>query len=250
MSLFDYSKIKNMNKSEFLVYNYIVQNIETAVKKNIRQVAQEAGVSTTTVLRFCSKVGCDGFKELKFRIKQESGKYASATGNKYDIEPAVNYIQNVSDDSEFQRQISEATRLCIDARQIIFFGIKSSKILAEYGAFLFTSMNKQAFIVNELYGRPCVDDLRDSLLFIISVSGNEQKVVDYVNEYKKKGAKTISITNTSDCTLGKMTDLNFAYYMPCVVLNRGKGNVSLTTQLPVVYLLELLAGRISSGFDY
>ena len=37
----------------------------------IRELADGAHVSTTTVLRFCKKVGCEGYSEFKLRLKQE-----------------------------------------------------------------------------------------------------------------------------------------------------------------------------------
>ncbi|WP_441299921.1 MurR/RpiR family transcriptional regulator [Breznakia sp. PFB1-11] len=40
----------------------------------IRDVAEAAHVSTTTVLRFCKKVGCDGYAEFKIKYRMELEK--------------------------------------------------------------------------------------------------------------------------------------------------------------------------------
>ena len=62
-----------MKPGEFKVYNYITSHMEEIPKMNIRQLAEAAGVSTTTVLRLCEKAGCEGYTELKYRIRQELG---------------------------------------------------------------------------------------------------------------------------------------------------------------------------------
>ncbi len=37
----------------------------------IRELAEEVHVSTTTILRFCKKVGCEGYSEFRLKLKQE-----------------------------------------------------------------------------------------------------------------------------------------------------------------------------------
>ena len=73
MSLFDPEQIRQMKPGEFKVYNYITLHMEEIPKMNIRQLADAAGVSTTTVLRLCEKAGCEGYTELKYRIRKELG---------------------------------------------------------------------------------------------------------------------------------------------------------------------------------
>ena len=66
-----------------------------------------------------------------------------------------------------------------------------------------------------------------------------------IDACRKRGAKIISITNTDQCTAAKMSDVNFPYYMPLAYSVQGDGvQTALTTQIPVVYLLEALTGRI------
>ena len=66
MALFSYEQIKGMNPGEFRVYNFVASHLNKAHEMNIRQLAGAVGVSTTTVLRFCEKVGCSGYTELKY----------------------------------------------------------------------------------------------------------------------------------------------------------------------------------------
>ena len=70
MELFKYEQISSFNKGEFRVYNYVSAHLKEAAEMNIRELSAAAEVSTTTVLRFCSKVECDGYTEFKYRLKK------------------------------------------------------------------------------------------------------------------------------------------------------------------------------------
>ncbi len=60
MPVFSYEQLRKMNPGEFRVYNFMVSHLEMVPEMNIRQIAGGAGVSATTVLRFCEKAGCSG----------------------------------------------------------------------------------------------------------------------------------------------------------------------------------------------
>ena len=87
MSLFEHEQIRQMKPGEFKVYNYITSHMEEIPKMNIRQLAEATGVSTTTVLRLCEKAGCEGYTELKYRVRQELGRRKKACV--YDPVPAM-----------------------------------------------------------------------------------------------------------------------------------------------------------------
>ena len=66
MELFTPQQIKNLNELELLVYQYIIEHPNTVPFMRIRELAAEAHVSTTTVLHFCKKVGCDGYAPVSY----------------------------------------------------------------------------------------------------------------------------------------------------------------------------------------
>lgn len=52
-----------------MVYTYVSKHKNQVMYMTIRELAEAAGVSTTTVLRFCKKMGCDGYSEFRIRFK-------------------------------------------------------------------------------------------------------------------------------------------------------------------------------------
>ena len=67
---FAYSQVENLNEAEMCVYNYVLKNLKHILNLSVRELADEAHVSTATVMRFCKKMGYSGFSELKYKIKE------------------------------------------------------------------------------------------------------------------------------------------------------------------------------------
>ena len=61
----------SMTRSEVRIAKRMLAAPGGFVRSSVRSVAADLGVSEPTILRFCRTVGCEGFKDLKFRLIQE-----------------------------------------------------------------------------------------------------------------------------------------------------------------------------------
>src|SRR3954464_7901294 len=61
----------SMTRSEVRIARQILAAPDDFVRSSVRSVATDLGVSEPTILRFCRAIGCEGFKDLKFRLIQE-----------------------------------------------------------------------------------------------------------------------------------------------------------------------------------
>ena len=240
MSLFEYEQIRGMRPGEFRVYNFIVSHMDRIPEMKIRQISEACGVSTTTVLRFCEKAGCEGFTELKYRIRRELSEDKRPAG--FDSDPALQFIKNAEYDPEFSEKTVLAAEMCSRAAQIILCGDGGSSTLTRYGAYLFNSMGKSAFPAEQAYGTVCPGTDIKSMLLVLSVEGEKVETVSMINRYKSSGAFVISITNTEHCPAAEMSDINFSCYMPD--MDSGAGCERKISQIPAVYILEVLAAGV------
>lgn len=244
MNLFQHEQICRLNKSELLVYNYVSAHLAQVDKMNIRELSAACGVSTTTILRFCDKTGCSGYTEFKYRIRQAIESQDDICGQLPSAIPAVQYLQSAVGDQALAEQTEKAAELCIQARQVLFLGIGTSGNLAEYGSRFFSSIGIPSFAVTDPFYPPPAKSMEDTVIIVLSVSGETSQVISLLDNYRKQCATIISITNTDQCTIAKMSELNFSYYMPQIFAFPRTGTVNLTTQIPVVYLLETLMRKI------
>lgn len=67
--MFSYEILQSYNDLEMLVYKYVMKHKEEVKYMTIRELAEAVHVSTSTVIRFCKKTGCDGYSEFKVQFK-------------------------------------------------------------------------------------------------------------------------------------------------------------------------------------
>src|SRR5579862_4825488 len=65
------SRMDSMTRAEVRIAKRILSSPDEFVRSSVRSVAADLGVSEPTILRFCRAIGCEGFKDLKFRLIQE-----------------------------------------------------------------------------------------------------------------------------------------------------------------------------------
>lgn len=237
--MFTAAKIQTLNELEFTLYNYICQHKEQVVYMRIRDLADAAHVSTTTVLRFCRKLNCSGFAEFKVKLRLHLEEECPL--ETFEDKTAFLEFLNRVESPGFQQNLDKACQLIYEAHNVIFLGVGSSGILASYGARYFSSLDKFAvFIDDPFYPAVAGHYLESSVVVVFSVSGDSGNTLQHVITLKNKKCKIVSITNSKDCTIARLSDYNIAYYAQ----HQKKGDIDITTQVPVIYLIESMAKKI------
>lgn len=236
--MFSNDMIASFNELETSLYNYIIQNSDKVAYMRIRELADETHVSTATILRFCKKLNCEGFTEFKVKLKMylEENKKTVIKSSQQSV---VEFFERTLK-GDLEEKISQAANLVNQADNVIFIGIGSSGILAEYGARYFSSLGTFSMYIKDPHF-PIHSKLRNnSVTIALSVSGENNFTVTHLNQLKQEGSKIISITNNKFSTIAKISDLNIPYY----VTEEFFEEANITTQVPVVYILESMARDI------
>ena len=145
--MFSNDMIASFNELETSLYNYIIQNSDKVAYMRIRELADETHVSTATILRFCKKLNCEGFTEFKVKLKMylEENKKTVIKSSQQSV---VEFFERTLK-GDFEEKISQAANLVNQADNVIFIGIGSSGILAEYGARYFSSMGTFSMYIKD-----------------------------------------------------------------------------------------------------
>ncbi len=230
--------IASFNELETSLYDYISKNSEKVVYMRIRDLADETHVSTSTILRFCRKLKCEGFSEFKVKLKLylDENEKVNIKSSQYVMSEFVERTKN----GHFEAALLDAASLIVQSDNLIFIGSGSSGILAEYGARYFSSLGKFSMYVKDPYIPIHANYLQNSTTIALSVSGENRFTVSHLNELKQKGSNIISITNNKHCTIANMADINISYY----VTEEWYKKSNITTQIPVVYILEETARKM------
>ena len=236
--MFTHEIVKSFNQLEMDVYNYIVQNEEQVIRMKVRELADAVHVSTTTILRFCKKAGCEGYSEFRLKLKQEMASQETSRLD-MDIEVLKDFFQRAQTKA-FQENIKAALELLVKSTSIIFVGVGSSAIMGQYGARYFNNVGWLSFAIGDPFTPVFRGKNENTVAVALSVSGETEQTITLAERLKRRGCPLISITNNANSVLAKMADCNISYH----VTERMVNERNVTTQVPVLYIMETLEKKL------
>lgn len=194
------------------VADFVKANLDTVSGMTIAKVAGAAGVSTPTVIRFCRKLGCDGFREFKLRLAQNlavSHQYlqpdmavgeAAFSGTPLDrVLGALSATTSAMQTQVSPADISAASGLLAQCRQMVAAGIGGgSSMLAAEAANRFFRLGIPSSAVNDSYVlqmRAATLRSGDAML-LFSSSGEADAVVGAARVARSYGADTICVARS------------------------------------------------------
>lgn len=239
--IFTYEQISTLNDTELIVYNYIVKNVNKVLNMNIRELALESHVSTATITRFCHKLDCNGFVEFKIELKRfnEVNKMPEID----DEITMLNQFFEYSKGDEFHNNINEAVDYIVDSNFIVCLGVGQSGSMARYAARFFSNIGYYSQYIDDPFYPPPTDRFEKCLLIAFSNSGETREVIDQLRLYRGVQSKIISITNETNSTIAKMSDLTIPYFIKKVILPNTK---NISSQVPVVYIIERICRKLQT----
>lgn len=205
---------------------------------SIKELAAMAHVSMATILRFCRKCGVDGYSEfkLKYREHLEGKRDALKDDSTTELQSFINQARS----EDFRESIEAAFQYLKKSRCTIFIGVGSSGMLGKYGARYFSNVGRFSLFIDDPW-LPVLQELaEDTVTIALSESGMTSQTVVIASQLQERGSKLISITNNANSVLAKMADCNISYHVAEALVNER----NVTTQIPVIYILEVLAKKL------
>lgn len=239
--LFTEEDLHSFTELEFEIYNFIRQNGNKIPYMTIRELSEEAHVSTTTVVNFCKKLGCDGFSEFKVIYKLWRKKKNNAFIEPLDVSLEVFWNHVVT--KEFTDMLDTVSQLVHDAKFLVMVGFGNSAVMARYATNYFSTLGKFcSCIENPFYDLGTID-LDAGVIIMFSVSGEVKNFLPLFNVSKNSKTTLVSITNNGNNMLAKLSHYNIPYHVRYDVLPGIMSFMDYTTQVPVMYIIETLAKK-------
>lgn len=236
--MFDNQALSQFSELDYAIWRCVTRNQGRISQMTIKQLAEEAHVSTGSVLRFCKKAGCSGWSYFKLRYQE----YLERQRHELDGNGAAaiqSFFYRI-DTPQFKTSMDEAYQLLRDAAQVIFAGIGTSGTLGRYGARYFSNVGTFSLCVEDPW-QPILQNLSsETVAVVLSESGTTPQTIDIANQLRERGSALLCITNNGASTLAKMADCCVVYGVPEIIVNKG----NITTQIPVLYILETLGRRL------
>jgi len=213
------SSLDALRNSEKKVAKCVLGDPGAVITSSITELAEKAGTSEPTVIRFCRKLGLGGYMELRLNLARDL--------------PSAQYIfENVSDTdslAEIAGKILNAhreaiantlNRLDLDDLEAAVKALRSARRIEFYG------MGGSAIVARDAHhkffrlGIPCVayDDPHmqvmsaallssEDVVVVISHTGSTKDIIDSAKVARKAGARVIGILGSENAPLLKFCDI-------------------------------------------
>lgn len=213
-------KKHRLTNTELKLADYILEHYDEALNYNVTELADSAGVSDASVVRFCKKLGYKGYQDFKVNVAKDvlprDRHFNPGLEQDDDIETIckkiflseVNVLNRTlaSLDTNELKVVAEKIE---KAEKIVFFGSGGSLIVAKDAAHKFMKIGIRAFVYEDIDLQLMSSSLMSEkeVAIGISYSGSNRNVIDCIKNAKENGAETIAIVGQGKTPLSKIADM-------------------------------------------
>lgn len=246
-----------LSKSEKLVAALILEDSQFVIEHNIVDISQKIGISMPTVTRFCRSVGVSGLRELKIKLSQNMKLDQRFLRNDMPIHNIEDIAKNIL--AKAQQAIFEVDQqldlaIVTDVIDVI---LRSKQIFAFGSGGISSSLSKEMvtrffrFKINiaetndaEMQKMMSATVGKGDLLFLFSVSGYNENLIECARVAKQYGAKIVVVTR-HNTPLAAQADFK-------LVIDITEGDYVLrptSSRYAYMALIDIIANGVAAKMD-
>ena len=218
------NSLNQLKRAEKRVAESVLRDPHQVIRYTITELADKADTSEPTVVRFCRKMGLQGYMDLRLSLARDlpSAQYIHEAVAEQDSpvqvmekifsanQEALGNTLNKIDINVFDQAVNILTH----ARRIEFYGSGGSGSVARDAHHKFFRLGVPCIAYEDSHMQVMSAALlaSDCVVIAISATGSSRDVIDSIQIAKKSGAQTIGITGREKSPLGRICDHNLSVY--------------------------------------
>ena len=216
--------LPSMSKGHKAIANYILESYDKAAYMTAARLGEVVGVSESTVVRFTTELGYEGYPEFQRALKEELKSkltsvqrldFAEQFSDEGDAVSGImsQDIQNLKDTlaSIDEAEFKKAVNSILNAGKIYIMGIRASAPLSEFMHFYLTVLFDDVVLVRST----CTNELFEQILPIgkgdvmigISYPRYSARTINCMKYARQNGATTIAITDRDGTAMTEHSDI-------------------------------------------
>jgi len=217
------AKLSHCSKGQKKIGEYLLQNYANAAYMTAAKLSETVGVSESTIVRYATDLGFDGYPELQAALKYAArskltsvqrmelaksrfGEDTLAKSVNGDIESIKKTLQN-TDRADFNNFVSEIT----NAKRIYIVGARSSASLAIFLNFYLSILYDNVTVVHTVIGSEAFDQMfrvkEGDVVIGMTFPRYSKLTLDVLAFAKKAGATVLGITDSIHSPLAKIANI-------------------------------------------
>lgn len=201
---FTYTQVNSLNETEAHVYNYVMQNKEKVLDESIRELAGDVHVSTATIVRFCKKLGCEGFMEFKYKLKE------SINDEEYKGQIEISSFADFTEHINSQKYLESIKRTADYIKNANYFYVSFLGAYGDFAKFIARAFSHIGYncygIVDQYYPLPQLTDGESAVVVIGYYTLVDKTIFEEVKKYKEKKYTVIVLTSEDVGVLEHLCD--------------------------------------------
>jgi DNA-binding MurR/RpiR family transcriptional regulator len=212
-----------MSKGQRLIARYIIEHYDRAAFMTAARLGQSVGVSESTVVRFATELGFDGYPKLQrslqelIRTRLTNVQRMALTGEQLGDGDLLEKVLSMDID-KIRRTMEEMSRpeffaavdAIMQAKTIYILGIRSSSSLASFLAFYFNHVFSDVRLITSASTSDVFEQIirvnEDDIFIGISFPRYSKRTLLAMRFVKERNAKVIAITDSSASPIAELAD--------------------------------------------
>lgn len=239
-------KRSTLTKNESKACDLICEDLKLVQNYSIQELSDAVGVTKTTIMRFCQKLGYSGYSEFKYAVIN----YVNSSQNKdIQVKDNVVYAENVYADTirlihhtAGEAIMKKLAERIIKARTVYLAGMINSRVSALQMYYSLLMFGIRATVLDSPEAVRSVDlcTNENDLVIVYSVSGKTDIVKGVRRLREVTGCKSILITSNA------VNDTEETIVLPSLSVPRG----SLLEDVPVYSVFNAILVDYISNQKY
>ena len=230
----------SLSKGEKKVADYILEMKENIIYQTLQEVSKTIGVGEATIIRFCQKIGYNGFHYFKISVEKDKITEQDIIKDSY-VDNITENIQNVilrTKEILDKEKLKAAIDLIKSSNRIFIYGVGNSGNAAKDMQSRLLRLGKIAIVVTDSHFQLMTSSVsyENDLIIAFSLSGYTKEIYESLLIAKKINCKVISITNHILSKVAELSDV--------VILSAAKESPmdggSLSGRVSQLYIIDII----------
>ncbi|MBY6188986.1 SIS domain-containing protein [Microbulbifer agarilyticus] len=200
----------SMSNHEQRIADFVLENVESVRAQSSKALAEQVGVSQSSVVKFSQKLGYKGYSDLKLSLTESVARSAmlpkaihgdiaadddlATVAQKLIARKNLALNETVMANSE--KVLLQSAETLLSAKRILLFGVGASSLVARDVAYKLMKLGKSVLVENDTHVQVANAATlgQGDVVFAISESGVTQDVIRVAQAAASQGAEVISLT--------------------------------------------------------
>lgn len=246
--LFEKAHSLPLTETEKNILEYFENNLPLSIHTHLNDLSSTLYTSNATIVRFCQKLGLNGYNEFKYQLRHELKQAQKTVFSANDLIAHSLALFRDNMESIDTGKLKRIADYLTGDHPVYIYGSNLSSVPAKYLQVILNTLDYPSILIewHRLLTGLIHEITPDSVLFMISAHGDSQRYLPIFECAKKRGIITILLTCEKDSSLLPLSTI----WMCSNDQNEEYHQVDINPRLGIITLIQLIIELAAQGTIY